>query len=170
MSREYRYAVRVGFGTPTRLRFLGRRAFPSTASFNRRRKPVMVYRKRHDVLEAVEISRSRRFRSLPTGNDTAEGKQAVERAVPTNNSTGFGIILPRTIPRIAACRSNDPRKNFFQYINKSCGRASAAGRLDQMSVLIAFPVYHFPGRWGQSGTSDRPRHKQAVHNGCCPIR
>ncbi len=29
------------------------------------------------ILKAIDISRSRRFRSLPTGNNTAEGKQAV---------------------------------------------------------------------------------------------
>ncbi|HBT77977.1 MAG TPA: hypothetical protein DEB39_13875 [Planctomycetaceae bacterium] len=39
------------------------------------------------MLKAVEISRSRLSRGLPTDNDTAEGKQAVQ----PENGAGFGI-------------------------------------------------------------------------------
>ncbi|HBT75364.1 MAG TPA: hypothetical protein DEB39_00220 [Planctomycetaceae bacterium] len=50
---------------------------------------------------------------------------------------------PEAVPRTIACRSNDSRK--YLHLQK-LWQASAAGRLDQMSVFIAFPVYSAIGR------------------------
>ena len=47
------------------------------------------------------------------------------------------VILPRTIPHMTACRSNDP---FMSLDERKLG-VSEAGGLDPMFVFIALPVY-----------------------------